>query len=221
MRQHIGHAMQKRSSAIRSALANYNEAAAKLTPPRKLLVWDDVLNYTYLSEFDFLRDTRTDIRDKIWAKPAVREAMSELFKLIRAGEEIDRLHVEIKRLITYMKEEEEYIPLVARKVQAGNPALAYQIQRHGNERGRFNSVHRMRLSSIRKLVGFKPVDSHYFHAGIGVRRQVVDDAGAYDFEEFQRNEGDDDDDEESEGDEEEAEANDRAEIALAVANDLV
>lgn len=220
MQQHIGHAMQKRSAAIHSALDNYNEAAAKLTPPRKLLGWDDVLNYTYLSEFDFLRDTRTDIRDKIWAKPAVRKAMSELFKLIRAGEEINRLHVEIKRLITYMKEEEEYIPAVARKVQASNPALAYQIQRYGNERGRFNSVHRMRLSSIRKLVGFNPVDSHYFHAGIGVRKQMVADTGVYDFEGFHRDESDNDDDE-SEGDEEEAETNVRAEAALAIANDFV
>lgn len=152
--------------------------------------------------------------------------MSELFKLIRAGEEIDRLHNEIKRQITYMKEEEEYVSAMARKIWASNPALAYQVRRYGNERGRFNSVHRMRLSSIRKLGGFKPSDSHYFHPGIGVRRQTVDD-------EPQGGEGDDDDDDDdddngsdnddegddSEGDEEEAETNDRAEIALAVAND--
>ncbi|KAJ3978297.1 hypothetical protein F5890DRAFT_1604152, partial [Lentinula detonsa] len=105
MRQHIGDAMKKRSKAILSALEEYNACAASLKPPRKLLDWDDILNYTYLSEFNFLRESRADILDKPWAKPAVREAMSELFKLIRAGEEIDRLHVEIKRLLTYMKEE--------------------------------------------------------------------------------------------------------------------
>ncbi|KAE9387562.1 hypothetical protein BT96DRAFT_960363 [Gymnopus androsaceus JB14] len=155
MRQHISHTMQKRSAAIHTALENYNQAAAKLCPPQKLLTWDDVLNYTYLSEFDFLRDTRSDVRDK-------------LFKLIRAGEEVDKLHVEIKRLVTYMKEEEEYIPAVARKVCATNPALAYQ-------RGRFNVVHCMQLSSIRKLVGFKPSDVHYLHPGVGLRRQTVDE----------------------------------------------
>lgn len=121
MHQHIGHAMQKRSAAIHSALESYNQAAARLSPPRKLLNWDNVLNYTYLSEFDFLRDTRFDVRDKIWAKPKVREAISELFKLIRAGEEIDKLHVEIKQLVTYMKEEEEYIPAVARRCIPATP----------------------------------------------------------------------------------------------------
>ncbi|KAJ3741593.1 hypothetical protein DFH05DRAFT_1537192 [Lentinula detonsa] len=120
MRQHIGDAMKK-------SLEEYNACAASLKLPRKLLDWDDILNYTYLSEFDFLRDSRADILDKPWAKPAVREAMSELFKLIRAGEEIDRLHVEIKRLLTYMKEEEEYFATV--------------IWLHGRERSRFNEVH--------------------------------------------------------------------------------
>ncbi|KAJ3737675.1 hypothetical protein DFJ43DRAFT_987223, partial [Lentinula guzmanii] len=90
MRQHIGHAMKNRSKTILSALETYNHAAASLTPPRKLLNWDDILNYTYLSEFDFLRDSQADIFQKPWSKPAVREAMSEFFKLVRA-EECQRL----------------------------------------------------------------------------------------------------------------------------------
>ncbi|KAJ3730304.1 hypothetical protein C8R42DRAFT_536808, partial [Lentinula raphanica] len=154
MRQHIGNAMKKRSQTILSALDEYNQAAATLRPPRNLLSWDDVMNYTYLSEFDFLRDTRMDVREKPWAKPAIREAMSEYFKLIGAYQELDRLHVEIKRLVTYMKEEEEYISAVRRRVQGYDPQLAYQIQLYWNERRRFNKLHHSRLSNIRRLKGF-------------------------------------------------------------------
>ncbi|KAE9389565.1 hypothetical protein BT96DRAFT_946740 [Gymnopus androsaceus JB14] len=214
-----GHTMQKRSAAIHSGLESYNQAAAKLRPPRKLLNWDDVLNYTYLSEFDFLRDTHSDVRDKIWAKPKVREAVSELFKLLRTGEKIDKLHVEIKRLVTYMNGEEEYIPAVARKVHTSNPALAYQIQCYGNERGRFNVVHCMQLNSIQKLVGFKPSDMCYLHPGAGFWRQTVNGLGEGNMLDRPLYLGDDDEDNESEDDNEEAKADDWAEAALAVAND--
>ncbi|KAJ3724216.1 hypothetical protein DFJ43DRAFT_1003285 [Lentinula guzmanii] len=217
MRQHIGDAMKKRSKAILSALDNYNEAAAALKPPRKLLGWDDVLNYTYLSEFDFLRDTQTDILQKPWAKPAVREAMSELFKLMRAGEELDRLHVEIKRLVTNMKEEEEYIRRLVRKVRRHNEALSFQIWLHGNERRRFNGIHRRRLRDIQRLKGFSQSDAHYFQPGVGIRRQTVD--GEEDGADLGLNGGDDSDSDESDGDDEDVD--DRAEAVLAIANDTV
>ncbi|KAJ3739200.1 hypothetical protein DFH05DRAFT_1530474 [Lentinula detonsa] len=219
MRQHIGHAMQKRSTTIRSALEKYNEAAAKLTPPRKLLHWDDVMNYTYLSEFDFLRDTRSDVCDKTWAKPAVREAMSELFKLIRAEEEINRLNMEIKRLITYMKEEEEYVSLVATSVQETNPSLAYQIRRYRDERRRYNVTHRRRLDSIRKLPGFTPTNARYFHAGVGLRRQSVHNHIEEGMVAEDNEDHEDDQEDDSDGDDQESELDDRAEAALAVAND--
>ncbi|KAJ3720205.1 hypothetical protein DFJ43DRAFT_1134089 [Lentinula guzmanii] len=224
MRQHIGHAMQKRSTAIRSALENYNEAAAKLTPPRKLLDWDDVLNYTYLSEFDFLRDTRSDVRNKVWAKPAVRQAISELFKLLRATEEICKLNIEIKRLVTYMKEEEEYVSSVARNIQRTNAALAYQIRKYRDERRRFNSTHHKRLNSIQKLPGFTPINVHYFHPGVGLRRQTVQghvEEGEMELQADDNDNDDDDEEDDGEGDDQESEVDDRAEAALAVANDNV
>lgn len=220
MRQHIGTAMKKRSKTILSALEDYNEAAAALNPPRKLLNWDDVLNYTYLSEFDFLRDSQADVLEKPWAKPAVREAMSELFKLMRAGDELDCLHVEIKRLITNMKEEEVYFATVVGKVHLTNEPLSYQIWLHGNERRRFNGVHRMRLNAIRKLKGFSQSDTHFFTPGIGVRRQTVlgEEEGGEGSWGSQLGNADSDD---SEGEDEEAEADIRAEAVLAIANDSV
>ncbi|KAJ3831964.1 hypothetical protein F5878DRAFT_548847, partial [Lentinula raphanica] len=220
MRQHIGNAMKKRSQTILAALDNYNQAAATLRPPRKLLSWDDVMNYTYLSEFDFLRDTRMDVREKPWAKPAVREAMSEYFKLIGAYQELDRLHVEIKRLVTYMKEEEAYISEVKRREQGTNPQLAYQIQLYGNERRRFNRLHHSRLSNIRRLKGFSSMNNDSFIAGVGFQNQMDQETWG-DRGEEALNMASESDSDRSDSDDEEAEAevDERTEAVLGIAND--
>lgn len=78
----------------------------------------------------------------------------------------------------------------------------------------------MRLSSIRKLVGFKPSDVQHLHSGVGLRRQTLDDLRE-DGLEPSVDSTDDDESNESEGDDEEAEADERAEAALAVANDVM
>jgi hypothetical protein len=95
LRKHIGQALQKRSSAIRTALDCYNTAALALNPPRLPLKWDEVVEYAFISDFDLLRDAHQEIRHCPWATPAGRLAMDTYFKLLRAREEIDRLNVEI------------------------------------------------------------------------------------------------------------------------------
>jgi hypothetical protein len=62
LRKHIAQSLQKRSTAVRSALDQYNAAAKALRPPRPTLRWEDVVEYAFLSDFDLLRDTRQDIR---------------------------------------------------------------------------------------------------------------------------------------------------------------
>ncbi|KAJ7710754.1 hypothetical protein B0H17DRAFT_840402, partial [Mycena rosella] len=39
-----------------AALARYNVAAQSLTPKRRKLTWDEVMEYAFLSDFDILRD---------------------------------------------------------------------------------------------------------------------------------------------------------------------
>ncbi|ESK83836.1 hypothetical protein Moror_13519 [Moniliophthora roreri MCA 2997] len=53
--------------------------------------------------------TGDNVQDKPWAKPAYWEVMLKVFKLFHAEEEIACLHVEIKRLVTYIKEEDAYL----------------------------------------------------------------------------------------------------------------
>ncbi|KAH6906938.1 hypothetical protein BKA70DRAFT_1372270 [Coprinopsis sp. MPI-PUGE-AT-0042] len=62
LRKHISKALQVRSKAIRAALDRYNDAAKRMLPPRPQLTWDQIVDYSFLADFDLLRDSREDIR---------------------------------------------------------------------------------------------------------------------------------------------------------------
>ncbi|KAJ3712115.1 hypothetical protein DFJ43DRAFT_1135053 [Lentinula guzmanii] len=152
LRKHIANALKARSQAIRTAVTSYNNAAAKLGRPQ--LTWEQVLQYSFLSDFDLLRDARRDVRGEVWAQPAGRLALDHYYKLLRAPEEIVRLNKEIKSLVTYIHEETMYIRMKANEIQQTNPLLAVQIQKYGWERGRCNDMHLIRLNKLAKMPGF-------------------------------------------------------------------
>jgi hypothetical protein len=154
LRKHIAKALQARSQAVRTALDRYNTAAWNLVPPRPALQWKDVVEYAFLADFDLLRDTRQDIRSRVWATPAGRLAMDLYFKTQRAREEIERLNVEIPRVATYIRNEDRFLREQVAEIRKTDPALAHQVEIHRMERGRFNSYHISRLREIRKLRGF-------------------------------------------------------------------
>ncbi|KAF7964620.1 hypothetical protein HWV62_4886 [Athelia sp. TMB] len=83
-----------------------------------------------------------------------RIAMDQYFKLLRAPEEITRCNVEIRRIITHLRDEEHFLRHHEDRVRLADPVLAHQIAIHRNIRGRFNSLHRQRLAAISKLKGF-------------------------------------------------------------------
>ena len=154
MRKHIGKALQARSPAIRAALERYNTAALALNPPRRTLEWKEVVEYAFLADFDLLRDARQDISHRIWAMPAGRLAMDLHFKIRRAREEISRLNIEIRRVATYICDEDRYLRRCEAQIQEYDPQLAHQVALHRLERGRFNSHHLRRLAEISRLSGF-------------------------------------------------------------------
>ena len=125
-----------------------------MSPPRRQLCWDEVVEYTFLSEFDLLRDTRQDISCRPWATPAGRQAMDSYFKRRRAEEEIVRLNVEIRRLVTYIRDEERYLRACEETLKVQHPELAYQISIKRNIRGRFHRSHLKTLHAISQLPGF-------------------------------------------------------------------
>ncbi|KAJ7089281.1 hypothetical protein B0H15DRAFT_922742 [Mycena belliarum] len=154
MRKHIAKALQARSRAIKTAIEQYNAAAVSLAVPRERLTWEEVVDYTFLSDFDLLRLARTDIVSEGWAQPAGREAMDQYFKLLRADEEIRRLNVEIPRFVTYMRDEERFLRREARRIFREDPALAHQVTLYRMRQGRFNDGHRHRLIGLSKTPGF-------------------------------------------------------------------
>jgi hypothetical protein len=154
MRKHIAKALRARSQAIRTAIDRYNAAALALKPPRSALQWDSVVEYGFLAEFDLLRDTRQDIRTKPWATPEGRFAMDSHFKMLRAHEEINRLNIEIRRFVTFLRDEDRFLQEKEKDVEVSDPALAYQVHVYRMERGRFTAVHLRRLDQISRLSGF-------------------------------------------------------------------
>ncbi|KAF9070770.1 hypothetical protein BDP27DRAFT_1220166, partial [Rhodocollybia butyracea] len=54
LRTHIANALKARSQAICTTVTAYNDAAFELDRPQ--LTWEQVLEYSFLSDFDLLRD---------------------------------------------------------------------------------------------------------------------------------------------------------------------
>ncbi|KAJ7102996.1 hypothetical protein C8R43DRAFT_1092256 [Mycena crocata] len=157
LRKHITKALQSRSRAVKTALTNYNTAAASLQPPRAALTWEQVVEYTFLSDFDLLlvRDGRDDIRRETWATPAGHIAMDMYFKIQRSDEEIVRLNIEIRRLMTYIRDEEGFLWRQEQQIRGEHgAAIAHQVRRYRMRQGRFNEDHRERLIKLSKVPGF-------------------------------------------------------------------
>ncbi|KAF8185590.1 hypothetical protein K438DRAFT_1907690 [Mycena galopus ATCC 62051] len=132
LRKHIAKALQARSKSLRAEIACYNEAASALTPPRE-----------------------QDIRQEPWALPAGRAAMEQHFKILCAREEIEHLNVEIRRVVTYIGDEEAFL---AREETAlheeGEVGLAHQVRLLRMERARFTAIHMAHFTKLSKTAGF-------------------------------------------------------------------
>ncbi|RXW12150.1 hypothetical protein EST38_g13705 [Candolleomyces aberdarensis] len=154
MRKHISKALQARSQAIRTALDRYNEVASNMVPARQRLTWDQVIEYAFLADFDLLRDSRQDIRTKSWAQPQSRLLMDQYFKILRAREEIQRLNVEIKRIVTHIQDEDNFLRAAEEELAIEDKVLAFHVGRYREERTRFSSLHLRRFSALMNAPGF-------------------------------------------------------------------
>jgi len=161
LRTHISKALQTRSHAIRNALERYNTAAAKLKPPRELLTYSSIIEYSFVGDFSLLRTSREDIRLQEWVRPAVREAMTKHFQLERAHEEIIRLNIEIRRLHTAVRDESEDVAGCIEELTCSDDTLdallAEEIRRRWQLKSRINALHTNQLHTIEKTFGFSGV----------------------------------------------------------------
>ncbi|KAJ6596456.1 hypothetical protein B0H10DRAFT_1635061, partial [Mycena sp. CBHHK59/15] len=142
-------------AAIKAALVRYNTAAAALPEPRPPLSWEEVVEYTFLADFDLLRDSnRVDPSQRPWALPAARLAMDNYFKICRAVEEIKRLNIEIRRVITHIRDEEAFLRQKEVETREIKPAISHQISIYREERTRFNALHMARFRKLALSPGF-------------------------------------------------------------------
>jgi hypothetical protein len=144
-----------RSKAIKAAIAKYNDTAEAMEPPMPTLDWEDVVECAFLVDFDLLREAREDICQEPWALPAGCAAMDQHFKLLRADEEIQGLNIEIRRLVTYMGDEESFLICEEGRLrEEGDERIAHQVRLLRMERGRFTSLHMEHFTKLSKIPGF-------------------------------------------------------------------
>ena len=139
------------------------------------LRWDEVIEYSFLSEFDLLCDACQDVRTRIWATHAGRLALDRFYKIQGAQHEIVRLNVEICRLITQMRDKELYLEHHIKRLSSRDPLLAHQISLHHLERLCSNNLHRQRLLCLSELNGFTGTLVPSIHIEPGPGWSIVND----------------------------------------------
>ncbi|KAF8531755.1 hypothetical protein JB92DRAFT_3298025 [Gautieria morchelliformis] len=150
LRVKIANALKTRSAAIRTVIMHYNEAAMRLSTPRPPLDTKTVLEYVFLTEFDLLRDSRHQVQDRPWSRPAERIAMTHWFKIQRSQEELDRVVIETCRLKTWMHDEEVALQRAIENLEGNDPSLAHQLQKKLTYVMAVNEVHRAMLKRIQR-----------------------------------------------------------------------
>ncbi|EMD37546.1 hypothetical protein CERSUDRAFT_35523, partial [Gelatoporia subvermispora B] len=154
LREKIGKALKARAETIKKALKEYNVRAAKLQPPREPLTWNSIVELVNLADFDLLRESREDIRSKVWAQPANRKAMNLHFNVKRAKEEIDRVNVGIQRLFTAILDEHADFHRAIKVAEQADPVLAHELKQRWRLRDSINADIAARLWQTSQLQGF-------------------------------------------------------------------
>ncbi|KAH9911787.1 uncharacterized protein BXZ73DRAFT_56780 [Epithele typhae] len=121
MRTHIAKNMQKRSAAIRRAIATYNRAAVTVQKP--LVDWTQISHYSFIREFALLHGSWNDVSGKVWARPEVREAIGTWRRLQRAREEIQIIYRDARRLHTHIRDEEQDFATLLEQLKETNDIL--------------------------------------------------------------------------------------------------
>ncbi|KAG1727168.1 uncharacterized protein EDB91DRAFT_1061298 [Suillus paluster] len=154
LRTQISNALKSRANAIRNALNHYNKYATQLNPPRPALQWEQIVKYSFLAEFDLLRETDGEMQSKRWANPSYRHASTQFIEQHRANEEICRLNVEVGHLLTKVQDDGIDYPQAIIRLQSDNPPLAAELQRCWMHLRSVNTRHLWRIEQIMELPGY-------------------------------------------------------------------
>ena len=153
-RTHLAKSLQTRCKAIRSATDAYNRAACSLDPPRPPLDWAQVSRYSFLEEFNLLRNTHRDISDMPWAKPVIRETIKKHLRVCRAREELDRCNIEARRVLTSIHDEDHRFDSILTTLVDQKSDLLGPVQEYCTRRRRVNFLLLGHIQQILGLDGF-------------------------------------------------------------------
>ncbi|TFK59791.1 hypothetical protein BDN72DRAFT_905544 [Pluteus cervinus] len=154
LRRQILKSMTKRSKTIQKCITRYNKEAARLVPPREMVTWKQIADINFLGNFDILRDVGLNFEVQPWAQSKRRNAATAYFKIRRSQEEIIRLNVEVRRLRTWIADEDSATRAAIAKLDATNPILASELSHRWALRSRVNRVHIEQLDKLAKTPGF-------------------------------------------------------------------
>ncbi|KIM86138.1 hypothetical protein PILCRDRAFT_5198 [Piloderma croceum F 1598] len=157
MRVHINKALKTRCKAIQTALKKFNTAACILNRPP--LEWKNISTYGSLAEFSLLRECREDIRSLPWAEATNRQAAIYHLKYERALEERERLNLEVRRLATWVRDEEHDFTCNITRVGLLRPHLAAEMGEIRDRRVHINNEHRKCIARIQALPSFSGISS--------------------------------------------------------------
>ncbi|KAK1216061.1 hypothetical protein PQX77_021311 [Marasmius sp. AFHP31] len=153
-REKISKALRARAEAIRKALDTYNDLATQVNPPRPTLTFNEIVEMVSVADFDLLKDTQHNVSELIWAREEHREAMHLHFWIRRAREEIYRLNIELKRLITFMLDDHADYHQALKATQCTDPDLAAELARQQSYRVAIHTHIVQRLAQTSALRGF-------------------------------------------------------------------
>jgi hypothetical protein len=169
--------LQSRSKSIQRALKAYNIAAALLIPPRPKLTWEQVVEYTTIAEFELLRSgAHEDIRNRDWADSRNREAGVCHLRLLRAREEIQRLNIEVRRLATWISDENHVLEAAVKETALSTPLLSAAIHAFAMRQKHINGTISIALQRIYSLPGFSG-DHGIRHSGLGTEESTLCEVG--------------------------------------------
>jgi hypothetical protein len=135
-----------------------------MSPPAPTLTWKDVVDLTFVADFDLLRDQYRlpvdSLPDRPWMKPGYREVANRLFKIARAREELKRIYVEAPRLCDWIAFEQRlYCSSIKQLMEQGNAQLALAVQEQWSRREKVNLHHQDVLDELEGLPEFEGVHS--------------------------------------------------------------
>ncbi|KAF9258670.1 hypothetical protein L218DRAFT_713248 [Marasmius fiardii PR-910] len=107
-----------------------------------------------VADFDLLKDTQNNVAELIWAWEENREAMRLHFRIRWAREELERLHVEMQRLITFLIDDHADYHHAIQRTLPLNLGLASELSRQQSYRLTVHERIVQRLAQTRDLKGF-------------------------------------------------------------------